>query len=181
MPPHERTWRHPSELGPTTADVDTGSPSHVGVLAVGTLAVLAVAMLVVVVSPRPSAGPTAISVTTTPATLRPVLSTTSGADTTAANRHAAIGSTASVLLAGFASYPHTVVAAPQPDLDGRGVASAVPRDGEVVYVRTEDVTYRIAWDQVAKLAVADGSVVFDASGAIIARIADGALVTLVED
>lgn len=178
LPPHERTWRHPSELGPTKHDVDTGPNSHVAVLAAGALAVLAVAAIVVAMTPRPSSGPTAISATTTPMRSVP-LAVAPAVNARAATTAVAVRVSTGALLTPFSSYPHAIVAAPQPDLDTSGVAAEVPEDHDIVSLRTADVTYRLRWDLVPLMDVGDGSVVFDGSGKIVARIVGGEVLTLV--
>jgi hypothetical protein len=50
-----------------------------------------------------------------------------------------------------------------------------------VYLRTEAVTYRIPWDVAQLIEVPDGSVVFDADGELVARVADGELLSLVDE
>jgi hypothetical protein len=124
LPPHERSWRHPSELGPTRVDVDDPpSNSHLVALVGGT-----------------------------PAT---------------------------ALLTSFAAYPHAVTSEPELDLDGTDVADEMPADDDMVLLRTEAVTYRLRWDEVQLVNAPDGSVVFDISGDVVARMAGGELVTLV--
>ncbi len=51
----------------------------------------------------------------------------------------------------------------------------------MVFLRTEAVTYRLQWDEVRQLTVADGSVVFDADGDLVARVSGGDLLSLVDD
>jgi hypothetical protein len=187
LPPHERTWRHPSELGPTKLDVDTGPKSHLAVLAAGAFAVLAVAAIVVVMTPRPETGPMAISVTTTPARTNAVVAAprAEAGDTTSvafgSTRPAAVRASSGMILTTFASYPHAVISAPQRDLDSSDVADEEPDDADMVYLRTEDVTYRLRWELVSMIEVPDGAVVFDDDGDIVARVDDGAVLTLVVD
>lgn len=183
LPPHERTWRHPSELGPTRADVDTGPRSGVGVLAAGAFAVLAVAAMVVVMTPRPSSSPVAISVTTSPlaAAVTVVDIDAAQAATVRSKRPSAVRPTTNALLSSFAAYPHAVMSAPQPGLDNVQVADHRPTNGDTVFVRTDDVTYRLAWSMLPMIDVPDGSVVFDASGAIVGRISGGDLRLAVVD
>ena len=79
------------------------------------------------------------------------------------------------------AFPHAVTSGPQLDLDGTDVAEALPADDEMVFLRTEAVTYRLPWDDVALVNAPDGSVVFDTTGDVVARVAGGELVTLVGD
>ncbi|HUS41187.1 MAG TPA: hypothetical protein VMY16_00840 [Ilumatobacteraceae bacterium] len=142
----------------------------------GTLAVLAVAALVVAMTPRTSSGPVALSATTTPITARAVVeppSTTSPAAQPTAIRPA--------LTASFAAFPHTVTPGPQLDVDGTAVAAETPDADETVFVRTESVTYQLTWDDAQHMPVPDGSVVFDDSGDLVARVSDGSLLSLVDE
>ena len=121
LPPHERSWRHPSELGPTQVDIDDSSrSSHANVLALagGTLAVLAVAALVVAMTPRTSSGPVALSATTTPITARAVIEPPPSAPSTpGADPSLSAGTSSSiqrppVLLTSFVASPHAVTPGP---------------------------------------------------------------------
>jgi hypothetical protein len=179
LPPHERTWRHPSELGPTRADVDTGSHNHVAALAIGALSVIAVAGLVIAMTPRVSSGPVALNATTVPvsaidapATVRAASATSAGV----AGSRVPIGA----LLTSFAAFPHAITSTPQLSIDGIDVADHLPDDADVVYVHTDAVTYRLPWGQVDFLAAPNGSVVFDADGNLLAHVSEGEVVTLVD-
>lgn len=70
LPPHERTWRHPSELAAEERAIALAERStrstRVLALMSGALGVLAVGALIVTVTPRPSDSPIAISASTTP-------------------------------------------------------------------------------------------------------------------
>lgn len=191
LPPHERTWRHPSELGPTRADIEPGSSSHLAALAVGTLAVIAVAGLVVAMTPRTSSSPVALSATTTPvAALREPTNAPPGIGTSAATASVRVATAAAsglpripigALLTSFSAFPHAVTSGPQLTLDGTGVANRLPDDHDIVLVHTEAVTYELPWGEVPFLGMPDGSVVFDGAGALVAHVAGGELVTLVGD
>jgi hypothetical protein len=178
LPPHERSWRHPSELAPTRLDVVDPSPRpYVNLLALagGTLAVLAVAVMVVAMTPRPASGPVALSATTTPITARPIIEPPSSATppTPIEVRPRA------ALLTSFVAFPHTVTAAPQLDVDRTDVADSPPADDDMVFLRTEAVTYRLSWGEAQQMTVPDGSVVFDADGELVARVNHGDLLSLV--
>jgi hypothetical protein len=178
LPPHERTWRHPSELGPTSADLDTGSHNHVAALAIGAVAVLAVAGLVVAMTPRASSGPIALSATTVPAPAIDAPATVRAASAVSAGVSGSripIGA----LLTSFAAFPHAITSTPQLTIDGTDVADHLPDDADVVYVHTDAVTYRLPWGQVAYLAAPNGSVVFDANGDLLAHVSEGEVVMLV--
>ena len=85
------------------------------------------------------------------------------------------------MLTSFVAFPHAVTPGPQLDVDGTDVAGEAPAEDEPVFLRTEAVTYRLSWDEAQQLAVPDGSVVFDAEGHLVARVSDGALLSLVDE
>ena len=70
--------------------------------------------------------------------------------------------------------------APQLDVDGTQVADAAPAGDDIVFVRTEAVTYQLTWDLAQHMDVPDGSVIFDADGELVARVSDGELLSLVD-
>jgi hypothetical protein len=185
LPPHERTWRHPSELGPTRADVETGSSNHLAALAIGALAVVAVAGLVIAMTPRTSSSPIALSATTTPVSaLRANDPSTATAPRVATAAAAGLPTSRipiGALLTSFSAFPHAVTSGPQLTLDGTDVATRLPDDHDIVLVHTEAVTYELPWGEVPFLRMPDGSVVFDGSGALLAHVAGGRLVMLVGD
>jgi hypothetical protein len=183
LPPHERSWRHPSELGPTRLDVDdTAARPHVSFIALagGTMAVVAIAAMVVAMTPRPSGGPVALSATTTPITTRAIVERPSVETAVPAAATIEIRQR-TALLTSFAAFPHTVTAGPQLDVDGTDVADATPDDDEMVFLRTEAVTYRLPWNEAKQLAAPDGTVIFDDDGELVARVAGGELVSLVAE
>ncbi len=184
LPPHERSWRHPSELGPTRVDVDDPSRrSHTNLVALagGAMAVLAVATMVVAMTPRTSGGPVALSATTTPITIRAVVAEPPSTIGGSSGAEAVQVRPSTALLTSFAAFPHAVTSRPQLDLDGTDVAHESPADDEMVFLRTEAVTYRLQWDEVGQLTVPDGSVVFDTDGDLVARVSGGDLLSLVDD
>ncbi|HYN33577.1 MAG TPA: hypothetical protein VES40_13205 [Ilumatobacteraceae bacterium] len=177
LPPHERTWRHPSELGPTKADIEPGSSSNLAALAVGALAVIAVAGLVIAMTPRTSSSPVALSATTAP-----IAATTSvRAATAASSGLAAPRIPIGAFLTSFSAFPHAITSGPQLTLDGTGIATRLPDDHDMVLARTEAVTYELPWGEVPFFGMPDGSVIFDATGALLAHVVGGELVTLVGD
>ena len=66
-------------------------------------------------------------------------------------------------------------------LDGAAVADETPADDDLVFLRTDAVTYHLNWDDAQQLSVPDGSVVFDADGDLVAHMSAGELVSLVDD
>ncbi|HSL73946.1 MAG TPA: hypothetical protein VK853_05750 [Ilumatobacteraceae bacterium] len=192
LPPHERSWRHPSELGPTRVDVDAGPSHFVPAFALGALAVIAVAGLVVAMTPRSNSAPMAISATTmapAPALAAadpgrntgPNTGPNTDRNTTTVSANRAAGMPIGALMTSFAVFPHAVTSAPTLTLDGTGIAPTVPDDDDVVLVRTDAVTYHMPWDQVPLLDAADGTVVFTTDGELVAHVRSGELISLVDD
>jgi hypothetical protein len=70
LPPHERTWRHPSELAAAEwHEIRHAEPqrsTRAFAIATGTMGLVAVAMLMFTVTPRRQDSPVAISATTSP-------------------------------------------------------------------------------------------------------------------
>jgi len=62
LPPHERSWRHPSELGPPPPEPTT-TGGRVLIVSTATLGLLLVGVLVLTMTPRQSASPVAASST----------------------------------------------------------------------------------------------------------------------
>lgn len=137
-------------------------------LAAGTFTVALLIGLVVAVTPRSSDAPVAVSATTMPATVRPQ----------AAAPPSIAGQ--SQWLASFRPIPNAVASDPQGARNGRDVAASVPDGDDIVLVVTAQVTYRVAWEDLVFLDVADGAVVVDRDGALVARIERGAIILLVE-
>ena len=193
LPPHERSWRHPSELGPTSADVDHGGNSSRTVataFATGTLAVLLIGVLVVAVTPSAPTGPITLSATTSPGIVATSAVATGEDDADRASvgvvrtapRQAIAAARQPIGLVSFSAMPNAVAAAPPLTLDGRRVAERLPDDSDPVHLHTEAVTYRLDWHALVELttfaAVPDGSVVFDAAGDVVAHVRRGELVTI---
>jgi hypothetical protein len=75
LPPHERTWRHPSELAAAereafrTAEAPSGT--RLFAMVTGTVGLLAVGLLVLTVAPDRTDAPLTVSATTTPSAVTP--------------------------------------------------------------------------------------------------------------
>ncbi len=178
LPPHERSWRHPSELGPTRHDVADDPRGRLPVFAFGALAVLAVAGLVIATTPQRSSNPVALSATTmAPAVVR-APSAAPAAEPAVTPTARAAGIPTGALLTSFAVFPHAVSSGPQLTIDGTEIADREPGPDDPVLVRTEAVTYRLPWGQVPLLAMPDGTVVFGVDGDLVAHVRGGTLVTL---
>ncbi len=165
LPPHERPWRHPSELAPTRDDVEPEVNRFTLPLIVGSATMLVVAVLVVAITPSPSASdPIALSGTTTPARLT----------------RAAPADEAVVRIAAFTPIPNAVAAIPTFHIDGRRAATRLPRANEWVLAQTESATYRLLWGEVQWLDVDGLAVIVDESLALIGYIDHGHFYPLVD-
>ena len=184
LPPHERQWRHPSELAPTAADIETPSNSRALILATGTTAILLAAVLVVALSPPRSSAPSAVSATTLPsATLelqrsvgQPGSDTTRDQQLVRTQRTSITGENGLALVGA----PNFVSAAPVGNADDMALAGGVPADGERVIVLTTSHTYDVAWGDIPDLAAPDGSIVMTRTGSLVAIFVSGELRLLVD-
>jgi len=172
VPPHERPWRHPSELAPTRSDLDPAiiAPTRSPIpLLAGTLAVAAVVVLVLAMTPDRGTTDETAAVTTLPAF------TTTPASALASATDAA--STASFGFARFVAIPRAVATAPP-------IAEDVPalvEDDTTVYLVTDQAIYRTRWHDLRVhadptwLTPLGAAVVVTADGHLVAEIVDGEL------
>ncbi len=142
-------------------------------LVVGALAVLAVAALVVVATPRQPSGPLAISATTSPM----IRVLTAHREPTHA---VTIARPTGRLISSFTASPHAIASGSLADVGGTAVAESAPAPDSLVLVRTDKVTYRVKWWQAPMLDAPEGTVVYDLEGRVVARVIGGELQTLVE-
>ena len=186
LPPHERAWRHPSELAASTVEVEEPvGGSRALVLATGLAAVMLAAVMVVALTPPRSNAPTAVSATTLPAITSQLRSSAvQGADQSPTTRDSeavridrmTMSRDNALTLIGF---PNAVSAAPA-DPDAFDVSKRLPQDGERVYVLTESHTYAVSWSRIDGLIAPDGSVVVTVDGDLVAMLVDGILRILVD-
>jgi len=159
IPPHERTWRHPSELAAAErAELSAQPVSHstrVFALTTGTVGLVAIALLVLTVTPSRSSSPVAVSASTTLAStadLAPAGPTIAGVRRSA-NTDGAVrsGTTVHALATPIGTGDYAVVS--RASLDGVDVTSTVDvmlpsgrlAAGQVV--QTADDAVLIALDQ----------------------------------
>lgn len=145
------------------------------------MAVMAVALMVVAMTPRSSPGPIALSATTTSIITRAAIEVPDRATPPVRRAQSLQLSTSDTPLVSFSAFPHSVTQVQQLDLDGTAVADELPLADDVVLVRTEAVTYEMRWIHAQSMAAPDGSVVFDLDGELVAHVAAGVLVSLVDD
>ena len=156
------------------------SGNHLAPFVFGALAVVAVAGLVVAMTPRAVTNPLALSATTMPPAVVSVASAPGGSAPSVPTAQPA-GIPMGALLTSFAAFPHAVTSGPHFDLDGTGIANGEPDADGVVLVRTDAVTYRLPWGQVPLLDMPDGTVVFTVDGDLLAHVRRGELVVLSAD
>jgi hypothetical protein len=173
LPPHERTWRHPSEIGPKTVEVDRGSGHRFVALATGALAVVLIAALVVTVTPdRSTDAPIAVSASTSP----PVREASRAAARTAI---AAAETIRSIRLVEATAIPRAIAdvpAAAYRSTDSSDPQAVLPDLHDRVLVVTDQYAYSVTWSDVARLDVAGDAVVVRDNGAIVARFSNGRLI-----
>jgi hypothetical protein len=173
LPPHERTWRHPSEIGLKTAEIDRGSSHRFVALATGALAVALVAALVVTVTPGRSAdAPIAVIASTSPPVREPIRAAASTAIAAAeairsVRLDEATGIPRAIANVPAAAYLSTNLSDPQ---------AVLPDLHDQVLVVTDQYAYSVAWSDVARLDVAGDAVVIGSNGAIVARFSDGRVI-----
>lgn len=188
LPPHERPWRHPSELGPTAADVDT-TPHGWGIaLTAGTLLVALVALVVVATTPAGTSDPVALDATTLPAFVStPAPASTPAPSSAPVQAVSATGTEPTgasfVRLSATTQIPAAVAAAPRRSAP---VAADPPRPTETVVVLAEAGVYRVAWHDLTRhgadeLGLPSRALVLDLDGHAVATILDGDLAVLSPD
>lgn len=173
LPPHERTWRHPSEVGLKTVEVDRGVSHRFVALTTGALAVILITALVVTVTPRESTeAPIAVSASTSP----PVRESIRAGASTAV---AAAETIRSIRLVEATAIPKAIAdvpAAAYRSTDLSDPQAILPDLHDQVLVVTDQFAYSVAWIDAARLDVEGDAVVVGPNGAIVARFSDGRLI-----
>jgi hypothetical protein len=206
VPPHERTWRHPSELGPTALDVPAGG-GRLLAFSTGAVTAVLVAVLVVSFSPKRSAAPSAISATTVPAASVQLRANTApigvstNADGLVRFEASSVSRDQALTMVGAPNAISSAPLVPGRDLDrsasgsvhddipddisdgihdGIRVASALPDPDERVLLLTISHTYDVAWGDLDRLDAPDGSIVITRDGRLLATFVDGDVRSLIE-
>jgi hypothetical protein len=151
LPPHERPWRHPSELAPTRYSIEPDPHRYVVPLLVGTVTIVVVAALVVAMTPSPRSEPLTLSGTTTPARITRQVTDESGL----------------VPIAVFTPIPNAVAAIPTFSTDSLRYATRLPHSSEVVIVQTAWATYRLLWRDVQFLHIDGQALIADETLALV--------------
>lgn len=200
LPPHERPWRHPSELGPSPASVEPSSGrSRFLAISSGAVTAVLVAVMVVSITPKRSGAPSAVSATTiAPASvqLRSVPAESAPVAEAATPLGAAALSVAAPVLAdtvridrssmshdrgmALVGAPNGISTAPTADLSTLTSATATPADDDRVILLTSSFTYDVAWSDLADLVAPDGSIVMTRDGQLLATFVDDELRLLVD-
>lgn len=184
IPPHERSWRHPSELAPTApayADVVRPSSRWSLALATGAVAVAVVAVFAITTTPGRTSGPVAMSATTLPAysvtavgVPRPATSSDSMTDASIDSVRLArplLSPSTGLALMGA---PKTV-AAPVP-LNPSRTSSQPERSTDpnmTVHLITESHVYQLSFGDLERVLAPDASVVVDGEGLLLGSFEDG--------
>ncbi|MEL6892885.1 MAG: hypothetical protein AAFP84_14905 [Actinomycetota bacterium] len=181
IPPHERSWRHPSELvgQPATTTASTRSTRTL-VVATGAVAVTLVAVLAVTVLPRRTPAPVAMSATTlppfavapptAPVQVDDVATSAVGIGQVRLER-AAIASSDGLALTGA---PRTIAA----PVDAASTADAASgaawlAEDDPVHLLTSSHVYHLLWADIDRVVAPDGSLVVDATGRMVGTFVDG--------
>jgi hypothetical protein len=184
IPPHERQWRHPSELAPTAADIDTPTNARALILATGTTALLLAAVLVVAISPSRSAAPSAVSATTLPAATIELQRAAAEVEREVAGTQEAIRPQRNTILSenglALVGAPNAVSAAPVGDADDFAIAGDIPAGTERVIVLTASHAYDLRWGDIGDIAAPNGSIVMTRDGSLLAMFVSGELRLLVD-
>jgi len=184
LPPHERQWRHPSELAPTAADFDTSTNSRALVLATGTTALLLAAVLLVAVASPRSSAPSAVSATTLPSATLELQRNVGQADQDTTRDQQVVRTLRSSISGeqglALAGAPNAVSAAPVGDAEEMALAGGLPVENERVIVLTTSHSYDVRWGDIAGLDAPDGSIVMTRGGSLLAIFVSGELRLLVE-
>jgi len=184
IPPHERQWRHPSELAPTAADIDTPTNGRALILATGTTALLLVAVLVVAFSPPRSSAPSAVSATTLPAATIELQRSAGEAERSASSDQDMLRPQRNTILSAtglaLVGAPNAVSAAPVGNADDFAIAGDIPAATERVIVLTSSHAYDVQWGDIDDIAAPNGSIVMTRDGSLLAMFVSGELRLLVD-
>lgn len=184
LPPHERPWRHPSELAPTKASLEPERHRSALPLLMGTMATVVVVAMVVAMTPSPPSEPLLLSDTTTPARITPANGQDPDAQDAGGQGAGAVGQSSQagtmLRIASFTAIPNAVSAAPTFTVDGRRYARRLPHAGEAVIVQTESATYRILWREIEMLRVEGRALIADETLALVGYIEGPDFYPLVE-
>jgi hypothetical protein len=181
LPPHERHWRHPSELGPTITSVDATPNGRWLAVATGAAAAVLAAVMVIAVSPPRSSAPVALTATTIASVSvrgpnEPRVDDADLADSLGIvrlNRNVSLDRTLTLT-----GPPNAISAAPMNQSGDHALAASMPTIDERVLLLTRSHTYELPWSDADYLRAPDGAVIVNRNGELIAVFVDGALVVV---
>lgn len=156
---------------------DAKGHRRASILASGTLAVVMVAVMVVVVTPRRTSNPSAISATTAPGAIRLVRPDSAPASRTTPDLQP-------TRIAAFTAIPTAIAAVPTPetpvgftrDVSLVAEPTVLPDLSDRVVVLTDQFAYALRWRDVAWLSVSGDAAVLAADGSLVARFINGQLI-----
>jgi hypothetical protein len=174
LPPHERSWRHPSELGPSITDVGVEGSGRGLVIATGAAAALLAAIMVVVLTPPRASAPTAITATTIASVSArgpnaPRTDSAGGVGMVRLNRNA-LSVDQTVTLSGA---HNAIAAASFPSNGDYEPASTLPDGDTRLLVLYRSYVYEFDWRDADVLQAPDGAIVATRDGQMIAVFVDG--------
>lgn len=182
LPPHERSWRHPSELAPTSVNLDERPrPGRSIVFATGVLAVALVAAIIISIDPTPPP-PDAVSATT----IAVIAATAQEREPSPAPepepapvllRQRGVTPDRSVTLTGAPAAVSAKHVADPADLD---LAPHSPDDHHTVVLLTRTHTFLVDWGDLTRIDAPDGAVVVTSDGHLLATFVSGELRILVD-
>lgn len=186
LPPHERSWRHPSELGPPAPE-PTSTSGRVLIVTTATLSLVLIGLLALSMTPDRGASPVAVESTAAERETGPValgqprlpMVAPLGDDGWAVTTAGAVGSRGRTMAARLPSGTIievavvrrdtesgiTLVSLPD-DADGYRLASSVPGPTDTVVVHGEEREI-VTMADVAGMDVAEGTPVLDSAGDLI--------------
>lgn len=180
FPPHERTWRHPSELGPTLEVIEASSGrSRALAFSSGAIAAVLVAVMVVSITPRGSSSPSAVSATTIPPASVQLRSVSQAAPTVETVRIERRGLSKGPAVA-LTGAPNAISSAPTIGSANLAVALRLPADESRVIILTNSFTYNVAWGELDQLVLPHGSIVITIDGELLATFVDEKLLLHVD-
>lgn len=183
IPPHERAWRHPSEIGPTAADLRRDPSGRWLVLSAGALTAALAVGVIVSLTPRATPSPAAVSATTIAVTVPPaqvqVRASALAEPSPATVRLERPGVTRDRVQT-LSGAPAAIAATHVDDPAKLDLAVRPPEPGDPVVVLTVTHAYDVMWDDVASMSAPDGTVVVTPGGALVAAFVSGELRLLVD-
>ena len=180
LPPHERSWRHPSELAPTSAVADDRpARGRSIVFATGVLAIALVAAIVISIEPTPPP-PDAVAATT----IAVIAATAQERDPTPVSepapvllRQHSVTIARSLVLTGA---PAAVSAKHVTDPADLTLAPHSPDAPHTEVLLTRTHTFLVDWGDLNRIDAPDGAVVVSSDGHLLATFVSGEVRILVD-